>query len=121
MLRGVTHNVWDSVCSKTVAGGRGNRCAEGVTLVAPLWAHREPDFSSPTVRQLERLTHVELQRLQAPGEVFQGPDDGVLHLRRGPLTEFVMAQVGLQSCADAAGERTMGLPGLLGWRTLGLV
>jgi hypothetical protein len=64
-------------------------------------SHREPDFSSPAVGQLERLTHIELQHPQAPGKVLQGPDDGVLYLRRGPLTEFVMAQVSLQGRGDA--------------------
>ena len=65
------------------------------------WPHGEADVSRPPVRQLERLTHIELQHPQAPGKVLQGPDDGVLYLRRGPLTEFVMAQVSLQGRGDA--------------------
>src|SRR5213083_1507357 len=73
------------------------------------WPDGDADFSRPPVGQLERLAHVELQHPEAPGQILQGPNDRVLHLRRGPLPELVVTQVSLQGLGDARSELAMGL------------
>src|SRR2546428_2276303 len=83
------------------------------------WPDGEPDFSRPPVRQLERLAHVELQYAEAPRQILQGPNDGMLHLRRGPLSELVVTQVRLQGSGNARGELAVWLLGSRRRRPLG--
>src|SRR6266550_4443806 len=83
------------------------------------WPDGEADFSRPPVGQLERLAHVELQDPEPPRQILQGPNDRVLHLRRGPLSELVVTQVRLQGSGNARGELAMWLLGRRRRRRLG--
>src|SRR6266699_2298008 len=71
--------------------------------------HRQTDFTRPPVRQLKRLAHVELQHAEAAGQILQGPNDGMLHFRRGPLPELVLTQVSLQGFGNAGSDLAVGL------------
>src|SRR6266550_9197009 len=73
-----------------------------------LGPHRKADFTRPPVRQPEGAAHIEVEHAQAPGQILQGPDDRMLHLRRRPLPELVMTQIGQQGVGDARGELAMG-------------
>src|SRR5437773_10680434 len=78
-------------------------------VIRLLRPHRQSDVTRPHVRQLERVAHVELQHAEAAGQILQGPNDGMLHFRRGPLPELVVTQVSLQRFGDAGGELAVGL------------
>src|SRR5881296_4252656 len=76
-----------------------------------LGPHRKADFTRPSIRQPESAAHIEVEHAQPPGQILQGPDDRMLHLRRRPLPELVMTQIGQQGVGDARGELAMGLLG----------